>query len=250
MIESEFQDTEGAKAIRSSHGHFSFVIQALDDTAGELLLSLEVIEDQSPVLTQGAGDLLQGFDTGTHGLSTPLVEELARPGRGVVLPELLKEFLEKISANGFEVEAKDVAQAEFLLVGEVLFALEQEPAGLLQDRIITLLSHAARLLGADVVEGLIHFRDNVEAIEDMQGLRALLANDLQIRLPHVRADKLDLGSQLCSDERKESLEGFQSAFLADPKQPGETLFNLIDQREIFMTFSVLDFIDADGLDGG
>ena len=62
MIESEFQDTEGAKAIRSSHGHFSFVIQALDDTAGELLLSLEVIEDQ-PVLTQGAGDPLHGFDT-------------------------------------------------------------------------------------------------------------------------------------------------------------------------------------------
>ena len=44
MIEREFQDAEGAKAIGSSHGDFGFVVEPFDDTAGELLFCLEVVE--------------------------------------------------------------------------------------------------------------------------------------------------------------------------------------------------------------
>jgi hypothetical protein len=44
VIEREFQDAEGAKAIRSSHGDFGFVVEPFDDTAGELLFCLEVVE--------------------------------------------------------------------------------------------------------------------------------------------------------------------------------------------------------------
>jgi hypothetical protein len=39
--------------------------------------------------------------------------------------------------------------------------------------------HAARFSGPDVVESVIHFGNNMEAVEDVQRLRALLANDLQ-----------------------------------------------------------------------
>jgi hypothetical protein len=44
---------------------------------------------------------------------------------------LLESFLEKVSPDGFQVVAEQIAEAEVLLVGEVLTAFEQQPAGLL-----------------------------------------------------------------------------------------------------------------------
>jgi hypothetical protein len=37
----------------------------------------------------------------------PIVEELAAPGGRLVIPELLKNFLEKVCADGFQVIAKN-----------------------------------------------------------------------------------------------------------------------------------------------
>ena len=53
-----------------------------------------------------------------------------------------------------------------LVVFEMLAAFEQQPAGFLEDRVATLTFHAARFLGADLVERLVHIRDDVEAVED------------------------------------------------------------------------------------
>jgi hypothetical protein len=50
----------------------------------------------------------------SHGLPSPLVEELARPSGRVVFPELLERFLEKVSSNGFEIVAEEIAQSEVL----------------------------------------------------------------------------------------------------------------------------------------
>ena len=111
--------------------NFGLVIQNLHHAAGNELLSPEVVEDQFPVLPAGAGDLLHGLNTGPHGLATPFIEELAGPGGRVVLPELLEGFLEKVSPDGFQVVAKQIAEPEVLLVTEILTAFEQQPAGLL-----------------------------------------------------------------------------------------------------------------------
>src|SRR6185436_21159159 len=114
MIEGEFENTEGAEAVRFSHGDFGFVVQAFNDTAGEELLSAEIVEDQFAVLAQRPGDLFHGFDAGTHGLSAPVIEELRGPGGRVVIPELLKAFLKKVSADGRQVVPEQIAQAETL----------------------------------------------------------------------------------------------------------------------------------------
>src|SRR2546422_1399707 len=63
------------------------------------------------MLAQGAGDLLHGLDAGPHGLSAPLIEELASPSGRVVIPELLKDFLEKVSPDSLRI-AKGVSQTE------------------------------------------------------------------------------------------------------------------------------------------
>ena len=76
----------------------------------------------------------------------------------------------------------------------------------------------------------------------------LLADELQIGLPHVGADEHDLGDDLLAHGGEESLEGFDGSFLAHPEQTGDAEIDLIDQRQVLVAFGVLDFIDADGVD--
>src|SRR5215831_2028695 len=109
-------------------GHSARSIQSIPEGVDQLSRP-EVVEDQLPVLTPGAGDLLHGLNAGAHGLPAPFVEELASPGGRVVVPELLKRFFEKIRADGFQVVAEEVAEAEVLLVTKILVAFEQQPAG-------------------------------------------------------------------------------------------------------------------------
>src|SRR5437764_3358173 len=108
------------------------------------------------MISQRTGDLLHGFDAGSHGLTAPLVEELAGPGWRIVFPELLKGFLQKVGTDGFEIVAEKIAQPEMLVVAEILAAAEQQPTGFLQDRGAALAFHAAGFLGTDVVECLVH----------------------------------------------------------------------------------------------
>ena len=60
----------------------------------------------------------------------------------------------------------------------------------------------------------------MEAIEDVQCLRALLAANLQVGLPHVGANELDLRRNLFPDEGEETLEGFDGSFATDRPRAG------------------------------
>ncbi len=110
------------------------------------------------------------------------------------------------------------------------------------------LRHAARFSGADLVESLVHFRHDVETVEDVERLGALLADDLQIGLPHVGADEDDLRGHFVADDGEESLKGFDRSFPSDPEQARDAEIDLINQRQVLVAFGVLDFIDADGID--
>jgi hypothetical protein len=123
--------------------------------------------------------------------------------------------------------AEQIAEAKRLLGGEVFFALEHAPARLLQERLVSVGCQLARLGGANLIQGLVHFRDDVEAVQNMQGQGTLLADHLQVGLPHIGADKQNLGSHLLADDGKEALEGFDGAFLANPQQVSESLVDLV-----------------------
>jgi hypothetical protein len=126
---------------------------------------------------------------------------------------LLKGFLKKVCADGLEVVAEQIAEPEALLAFQVLLPFEQQPAGLLQNGCVSFLRRATRFSGADLVERLVDLRHDMEAIKDVKGLGALLADHLQIGLPHVGADEHDLRSQFVADDGKESLKGFDSPLL-------------------------------------
>ena len=77
----------------------------------------KIVEHQLAVVAQGAGDLLHRLDPRAHHLATPFVEELAGPGRRLVVPELLEVFLEQIGPHALQVVAQDVAQLDALVIG-------------------------------------------------------------------------------------------------------------------------------------
>ena len=135
-----------------------------------------------------------------------------------------------------------------LFGAEVLTVPEQQPARLLEDRGASLAFHAAGFLSADLVKGFVHIGDDVKTVEDMQSLGAILADELQIGLPHVRADEADIGNDLLAHGGEESLEGLDGPLFAYPEQAGDTQIDLVDQGELFVALGVLDFIDADGVD--
>jgi hypothetical protein len=91
---------------------------------------------------------------------------------------LLKGFLKKLGADGLQVVAEEVAEPEALFGLQVLFPFEQQPARLLPDGCPAFNGHSARFSSANIVESLINFRHDMETIEDMESLGALLADDL------------------------------------------------------------------------
>ena len=92
-----------------------------------------------------------------------------------------------------------------------------------------LTSHAAGFLGTDVVQCLIHVGDDVKAVEDMQRLGAVFADQLQIGFPHVGTDEYDFGNYVLAHSGEESLEGFDGSLFAYPKKAGNSQINLVDQ---------------------
>ncbi len=88
----------------------------------------------------------------------------------------------------------------------------------------------------------------MEAIKDVQSLGASVADELQVRFPHVGADEADLGNDLLAHGGKESLEGLDTPFLSHPEQTSDDDIDLVDQRQILVAFGVLDFVNTDGVD--
>lgn len=106
---------------------------------------------------------------------------------------------------------------------------EQQPAELLQDRVAALALHMAGFFGADLVERLVHNEDDVETVEDMQSLGAVIADQLHVRFPHVGTDEANPGSDLLAHGGIESLEGLYGPFLTHREQASDADVDVADQ---------------------
>jgi hypothetical protein len=182
-------------------------------------LSAEIVQNEFATIAWRTGDLLHGFDAGSHGLAAPLVEELAGPGGRTKFPELLKGFLEKVGTDGHEVVAEEIAQPEVLAGAEILAAAEQQSTGFPEGWGAALASHPPGFLGTDVVQCLVHIGDDVKAV-GYGGPRAVFADEFQIGFPHVGADEGDFGNYVLAHGGEEPLEGFDGSLFAYPEKAG------------------------------
>ena len=70
-----------------------------------------------------------------------------------------------------------------MLASQIGDPLQKAPAAVLEHRFVALGGQLFGLGGSDLVEALVEPGHDVEAIENVQGLRGLLGDHLQVRLP-------------------------------------------------------------------
>src|SRR5579883_3443376 len=251
MIQHDFYRSVGSKAVGSSEIRLQSVVETLHGAERDLTARLEPVEDEGLVRTQHAGDLPHRLDTRAQGLRAPLVHEFRRPGRGDVLPEELELLLQKVGADGPQVAGEQLLELDGLIGGEVLRALQQAPTRVRQHDLLATCSASsadlAGLLRSHVIERLVHLRGDVVAVEDIQGALGPLGDHVQIRLPHVRADKADQGGALGAEPEEEFPEARLFAILCDEQQPLHAVVDLVDQGEE-SAFAPVDLIDPAGGD--
>src|ERR1700722_2255217 len=79
--------------------------------------------------------------------------------------------LQKVGVDGLEIVAKEITQRKCWSAPRLLTATEQ-PAGFPEDRGAALTSHAAGVLGTDVVQCLVHIGDDVKSGRGYAALRS------------------------------------------------------------------------------
>ena len=129
MKQCKFDALWRAEAIRFSGCQFCFAVESLDDACRDGAQGEEPVEDQRPVPPQVLGDFLHRPKPALQGLSAPRLEELARPCRAGVFPELLELLTEQMGPDALEVVLQELGSLGGLVAREVLGPLEQAPTG-------------------------------------------------------------------------------------------------------------------------
>jgi hypothetical protein len=154
MIRSDFQPVTGPKTTGLSGSEFGFSVEALDHTDRELAFGSEPVEHKRSTTSQHAGAALHRPDLRSHRAHAPSVEEAPGPIGRAVAPEELEVLLEQVAPHAAQVVPQEIRQPHFLLLGEVLGPLQQQPPHLGQDGLAVPGPELAGFLGTDPIDGL------------------------------------------------------------------------------------------------
>ena len=117
-----------------------------------------------------------------------------------------------------------------------------------QDRLEPFRFQIARLLRAHLIDRFVHVRRDMKSIQDVQGLRRFLGDDMQVRFPHVATDESQLLGPLLSQLPEKPVQRRQCAILSHPQQPLRMRVDLVDHRYVLMSFPPKQLVHADGGD--
>ena len=128
----------GSESIGFSGSQFRFVVETLNNAAGELAFGPEPVQQQRSVAPHLTGHFLHGFNLRSHRPGTPSVQELARPIGRFIRPEQLKLFLQQVAPHRLQIVAQKLRQSGLLLRRQILWPFKQQPAAIGQHRLIAL----------------------------------------------------------------------------------------------------------------
>jgi hypothetical protein len=90
----------------------------------------------------------------------------------------------------------------------------------------------------------------MEAIQDVDGLFGLFGDDVQGELPHISADITQALRAFLPKPAKEAQQCFHLSRLAHPEQALAAFINLVDQRQVVVSSTPLDLVNANRLNPG
>ena len=163
----------------------------------------------------------------------------------MIFPEPLEILTQKVALDRRQVELEQFLQSSCLLLGEVFRTLQEQPAPAFENILLSVRFELLDLVATDLIDRLAEGPHDMEAIENIQCLRGLLGDDLEIRGPHVATDKLDLGAALFAEIVEEAQQRFRPALGAAPQKPSDPGVELVDQGQVLVPLEDLDFVYAD-----
>ena len=177
----------------------------------------------------------------------PLFKKLSRPSRRTILPKLLKLFPQQVCFYRPQIHLQEFIEFETLLFCQVFPAFQKAPTSFGQERRLFCLTQTFCLFWPNFIKSLSEFLHDMKAVKHVYRLWQMFGYDLQIRFPHIRTDDPDLSRKISFQLRhvgKKWAHGFLRAFFSNPKQTTCAGINLVNQRQIFVSFMPCDFINA------
>ena len=203
---------------------------------------------RSSCLAYRLNESLDWFELRTGGSIAPLFQIPSSPIRTAISPQHLEGFLEQVGFHALEVVLDDLVESCLLCVGEVFGILCETVLGVLEHLLVALASHPSGFTSADLIKSFVEIGHDVEAIEDVAGLRNLLGDHFQVRLPHVRTDVADLSGAFLSQHPKKAQQRMHCPLRGYMQQAAAVTLDLVDEGNVVVAFAPLPLIDTDRLD--
>jgi len=140
-----------------------------------------------------SSNFIHGTDTGSGCPVAPTIQKHSGPVRRDKILEELEGFLQKITANGFEVAPQQIIQFDFLIRRKIIRSFKQTPSRVCKNRRQSFGFQLADFLGSNSINGFVHLHEDMKTIQNMNRLAGFPGNDLKIGFPHVTADEMQLG---------------------------------------------------------
>ena len=147
-----------------------------------------------------------------------------------------------------EIVLKELLQLHCLTAREVFWALEETPAGVFHDWLVTVLLQASRLTGTDLVDRLVEQLHDVASIQDVHRGTRLSRDNFEVWSPHVAADKREPLRAFLTQHDEKPFEAGDCTVLADPQEPLDSLVNLVNQGQVLVPSPPQDLVDPDSRD--
>ena len=116
----------------------------------------------------------------------------------------------------------------------MLAPLEQQPAGVLQDRLLALGLELTSLAGADLVDGFAELLHDMEVIQNTNSLRSSVRDNGQVGLSHVGANHVQACRAVWAEPVEEVLERLLLAVFANPQQAAAAGIELVHERQVLV----------------
>ena len=191
------------------------------------------------------GEFLLGFEPRPLQARAPVLEEAARPGFALLVPELVERLLEQIGRVEPPVGRQQRLQAAASIGSETLPVRQQ--------RLLLALDVAATLAAQAPVLGLAYFVEcfsqvphDVELVEQNRRLRRMCARRVAKRLPHVHHRQANALTLLVSRRGVEPRRvGFRTILSVKPDRAKPD--QVAHHDAVGMPFLDRDFVDANRL---
>lgn len=157
---------------------------------------------------------------------------------------MLKGFFEQVGANASEVHFDQILEADSLFAGQVARTLEENPFGLGEDGLSASGKEAMKFHAPNLIDRFVEVRHDVEAVQHVERIWCVGSDGVEVRLPHITADKPECVAALRAEPSEKAVNRFFRSLLPDPNQASATGINLVNQGQIFMATAVLDLIDT------